>query len=159
MKELTESEALYKASAYCSTAERCLSEMKNKLTGWGVNEEAQTRILKRLMAERFIDEVRYCHSFIKEKLRFNKWGKKKIMQALRQKQIPAAICEEGLARIDEEEYLSLLRSLLAAKKRTLRANTEYERNGKLIRFAVSRGFEMEIILRCVKMPDDAEMDF
>lgn len=159
MKELTESEALYKASAYCSTAERCLSEMKNKLTEWGMNEEAQSRILKCLTDERFIDEIRYCRSFIKEKLRFNKWGKKKIMQALWQKQIPSAICEEELARIDEEEYLSLLRSLLAAKKRTLKANTEYERNGKLVRFAVSRGFEMEIILRCVKMPDDAEMDF
>ena len=159
MKELTESEALCKASAYCSVAERCVSEVKAKLMAWGVEEEAQTRILKCLVDERFIDEIRYCRSFIREKLRFNKWGKKKILQALWQKQIPAVVFEEGLGEIDEEEYLSLLRSLLAAKKRTLKADTEYERNGKLIRFAISRGFEMEVILRCVKMPDDAELDF
>ena len=39
------------------------------------------------------------------------------------------------------------------KKRSVKANTDYERNGKLIRFAIGRGFEMEEILRCVKQVD------
>ncbi len=158
MKELGESEALSKAAAYCSAAERCSWEVKLKLEAWRVDEEAQIRILKRLADERFIDEARYCRSFIAEKLRFNKWGKRKIMQALWQKQLPPALCQAGLDEIDEEEYLAVLQSLIAAKKRTLKAETEYERAGKLIRFAAGRGFEMDAILHCIKRPDDAELD-
>lgn len=77
----------------------------------------------------------------------------KIVQALRLKKIPANMISLGLEAIDESEYLSILSGLIEQKKRSVKANTDYERNGKLIRFAIGRGFEMEEILRCVKQVD------
>lgn len=42
----------------------------------------------------------------------------------------------------------------------MKACTEYERNGKLIRFAVGRGFEIEAVCRCVIQTgeDDVYLD-
>lgn len=67
--------------------------------------------------------------------------------------IPTDVISLGLEEIDESEYLSILSGLVEQKKRSIKANTDYERNGKLIRFAIGRGFEMEEILRCVKQID------
>ena len=54
MKELSEEEALYKAAAYCSMAEHCLSEVSEKLENWGVSTEGRTRILKKLETENIL---------------------------------------------------------------------------------------------------------
>ncbi|MEG1685538.1 MAG: regulatory protein RecX [Bacteroides sp.] len=154
MKELSENEALYKAAAYCSAAEHCRGEMEDKLEAWEIEPEAKARILKRLVDEKYIDDARYCRCFVKDKFKFNKWGKIKISQALWQKRIAQHIAVQELATIDEEEYMNTLHELLAARKKTIKANSDYELNGKLIRFALGRGFEMNIIQRCVKLPDD-----
>ena len=154
MKELTEQEALCKIAAYCSAAEHCTSEVTEKLTAWGVAPEAQSRILNRLLQERYIDESRYARFYINDKFRFNKWGRNKIAQSLKLKKVPADVYMEHLYAIDEEEYLDILRSLLAAKRRSVKARNEYERNGKLIRFALGRGYELEAIRRCLPGADD-----
>lgn len=156
MKTWSEEEALCKAAAYCSRAERCSSDVSEKLDGWGVSPDGKRRILERLVAERYIDESRYCRFFIHDKLKCNKWGRHKIAQALWMKKIPSEISAPLLEEIDEEEYRSVLRSLLESKRRTLSARDEYEMNGKLIRFALGRGFEMDEIRRCaiVEETDD-----
>ena len=56
--------------------------------------------------------------------------------------------------IDEEEYLSILDSLLTAKRKSIHAENEYELNGKLMRFALSRGFEMKDIRHCIQLSDE-----
>jgi len=154
VKELSEQEALYKAEAYCSLAEHCLSEVAEKLEQWGVSSESKTRILKKLVAERFIDESRYCRFFIHDKFKYNKWGRNKIAQALWQKKIDRQVSDPLLGSIDEEEYRNVLCGLLEAKRKTVKARNEYELNGKLIRFALGRGFEMNEIKACLSLRDD-----
>ena len=87
MKELSEEEALYKAAAYCSMAEHCLSEVSEKLENWGVPTEGRTRILKKLETEKYINEERYCRVFLQDKNKKKKWGRKKKAQAQRPKKI------------------------------------------------------------------------
>lgn len=153
MKELNEEEALYKAAAYCSLAEHCSSEVSEKLDGWGVSSDSKRRILERLVAEKYLDENRYCRFFIHDKLKYDKWGRHKIAQALWMKKIPSEISAPLLEEIDEDEYRSVLRSLLESKQRTLSARNKYEMSGKLIRFALGRGFEMDEIRRCVAIKE------
>ena len=154
MNELTEKEALNKAAAYCSGSEHCFSEISAKLVQWGVDSDAQEKILKRLADEKFIDEERYCHFFVNDKFKFNKWGRIKIGQALYLKKIPATVSRKYLDAIDEREYMNTLRSLLASKKRSIHASDDYQLTMKLIRFAVSRGFEMNIIRKCMQLSDE-----
>ena len=86
--------------------------------------------------------------------RYNQWGRIKIMQALRLKNIPDTCCREALAEIEEEEYLCVLRKLLQSKARSVKAASDYERNGKLIRFGLSRGFEMNAITRSLHVEEE-----
>ena len=63
-------------------------------------------------------------------------------------------CREALAEIEEEEYLCVLRKLLQSKSRSVKAVSDYERNGKLIRFGLSHGFEMNAITRCLHVEEE-----
>ena len=144
MTNITETEALNKVAAYCSTAEHCRAEISEKLQRWGLPYDVIDRILKRLV----------CRAFVNDKYRFAKWGKVKIAQALQLKKISYNTCRQFLNEIDEEEYLSILDSLLTAKKKSIHAENEYELNGKLMRFALSRGFEMKDIRRCIQLSDE-----
>ena len=130
-----------------------MSEVEAKLEQWGADHEIKDRVIEHLIKEKYIDQRRYCAAFVRDKYRFNQWGRMKIVQALRLKKIPTDVISLGLEEIDESEYLSILSGLVEQKKRSIKANTDYERNGKLIRFAIGRGFEMEEILRCVKQID------
>jgi regulatory protein len=155
MKELSEAEALGKAAAACSTTEYCRLDMAEKLKRWGQQPPAIERILRRLEAERFMDEERYARAFVRDKYRFAKWGRVKIAGMLRQKAIPQAVIRRALdEEIDETEYRRLLREALLAKQKSIRADSDYERNGKLIRFAMGRGYEPEAIRSCLNVDDE-----
>ncbi|KAA6329602.1 Regulatory protein RecX [termite gut metagenome] len=146
---MTENEALNRMAAYCSGVEHCRAEVREKLLRQELDENAIERILNRLEKEKFMDNERYTRSFINDKIRFDKWGKLKIKQALYFKQIPQEVVNRELEKIDEEEYLSLLRDILEKKKKTIRAKDAYEQKGKLMRFALGKGFEMEDIEKCM----------
>lgn len=154
MSELTEKEALSKAAAYCSASEHCFSEIIAKLSQWGVAADVQKKIIKRLVDEKFIDEERFCSFFVNDKFKFNKWGRIKIGQALYMKKISPDISKKYLNDIDEREYMNTLRSLLASKKKSIHASDDYQSTMKLIRFAVSRGFEMGLIRKCMQLSDE-----
>lgn len=156
MNTITEEEALHKVAAYCSTAEHCRAEVSEKLQKWSVDYEVIERILHRLETEKYIDDERFCRAFVDDKFRFAKWGKVKIAQGLYMKKIPSDVAWRHLNEIDQDEYLDILRGLLIAKRKSIRANDDYELNGKLVRFALSRGFEMKDIRLCVQLSDEEE---
>lgn len=155
---MTEAEALKKLAAYCSQAEHCRAEVVEKMQRWGLPYEAIDCIVERLVEERFIDEERYCRAFINDKYRLERWGKVKISQALQLKKIPSKIYWSYLNEIDKEEYLAVLRKLLASKRKSIHANSDFELNGKLIRFALSRGYEMDDIRLCIDVPEENMME-
>ena len=154
MKEMTEKEALQRAAAFCSEAEHCTWEVKQKLVKWSIDSRFWDSILLYLIREKFIDESRYATCFIREKLKYNKWGRVKIKYALFQKQIPESTIEDALEQVDEQEYIHLLQGVLEAKRKLLKSPDSYERNKKLIHFALSRGFEAPLIYHCLKMPSN-----
>ena len=149
-KECTAEEARLKAEAYCSMAERCTDDVLRKLRQWGAPEDAHGAIVDALREERYIDDRRYAVAFVRDKYRFNQWGRIKISQALRVKHVALEDISAALEEIDEEEYESILVSLLEKKRQGIKANSDYERNGKMIRLAVSHGYEMGEIFRCMK---------
>lgn len=159
MKTYSEKELTLKAEAYCSSAERCPADMEEKLRQWGAGEEVLARVMAHLFEGRYLDASRFCRSFVRDKYRFNQWGRMKIVQALRMKRLDGTDIEAGLEEIDEEEYTEILKKLLRQKARSIKAKTPYERNAKLIRFAVGRGFTTDEVMRHVKQVEaDAYSD-
>lgn len=144
-KELNEQQIFLKLSSICASAEHCSYDMEQKMIRWQVPEKIQAKVIQRLIEERFIDDERYCRAFVHDKIRYNKWGQLKIEQALFQKHIDRDITSHVLDEIEDEEYLDVLRPLIKSKSKTIKAESEYEFNGKLIKFALSRGFTMKLI--------------
>ena len=91
----------------------------------------------------------FTRSFVRDKIVFNKWGRRKIEQALWQKHIPQSISQPILDEIEPQEYLNVLRPLLKSKYLTIKAETDYERSMKLIKYAMGRGFTLDIIRLCI----------
>ena len=146
---MTANEVLYKLAAKCSTSEQCLSDVEAKLEKYDLTEEEKTRILRHLVEEGYVDDKRYAEAFVRDKYRFNKWGRMKIAQGLRMKGIDNETINTAMEAIDEEEYIAILRELIKAKRKSTRGNSEYEINGKLVRFATGRGFEFGAIRQCL----------
>ena len=151
---MTEQEVLLKLTALCAGSEHCSHEMLEKMRRWEVDEATQVSVMAYLTNEKFIDDERFCRLFVREKIRFNKWGRRKVEMALYQKRIPAEISKPILDEVPDEDYLAVLRPLIKSKGKTVRAASEYEKNMKLIKFAMGRGFTFDIIRQCLS----GEMD-
>jgi regulatory protein len=141
--------ALKKSMALCAGREMCCSDIRNKLNTWDVSERDADRIIEQLCHDRFIDEDRYALAFVKDKFRYNKWGKIKISYSLQRKKIPETSIRKALESIDDELYLSVLRDILANHRRTIKAKNQYDLKGKLLRFGLSKGFESNYIYEII----------
>lgn len=153
IKNMSEQQALQRLAALCSKGEHCSHEMIEKMRRWGLEEEAQARIMERLVKGKYIDDSRFCRLFIEDKVRFNKWGRRKIEQSLWAKRIPEDIYRPILDEMEDEEYERVLVPLLKSKRKSIKAGTEYERNMKLVKFALGRGFTMDVIRKCMDCCD------
>ena len=155
-KEMTEQETFLQLAAICAQAEHCEQEMRDKMKRWELDETVQNRVIDRLTKERYIDQERYARAFVNDKIRYNKWGRRKVQQALWQKRIDNDIQQRVLDEISDKEYLAVLRPLLKQKRKSIRAASAYEENQKLVRFALGRGFTFDIIRQCLDVDDEME---
>lgn len=122
-----------KAEIYCARGEHCIEDVRTKLLQWGAPDDIITPIVTHLLANDYINEQRYCNAFAHDKLRYQKWGKKKIAYALHSKRIATNIIEDALKNIDETEYNTILSKLITQKKGATKE--------QVTRFCMQRGFE------------------
>jgi regulatory protein len=155
-----EDEIFNSLASYCSQAERCVQDVEKKMTNTDLTEEEKQKVIERLKQENFIDERRFCRSFVADKFRFNKWGRVKICYELKQKNIRHELYDEALEVIDEKEYLSILEKLLTGRIHSTKGLPN-EIFRKVYRFASSKGFESNLIVdtlkRIIKGADDIEV--
>ncbi len=157
-RPMTEAEALRKTADLCARSEHCSGEMADKMRKWGLDEETQARVIARLVKERYIDDERYTRSFVNDKVKYNKWGRRKIEQALWMKHVDSDTANRVLDEVADEEYLAVLRPLLKSKYPTIQATSDYERSMKLIKYAMWRGFSLHLIRQCIDEAADVEED-
>lgn len=150
---MTETEGKTRAEAYCSAAEHCRSEVRAMLERHGAEKPDIESIINNLVKEGFIDESRYARAFVHDKVRFARWGRVKIAQALWQKRIPQDITDAALESIEDDEYLAALRDVVKAKFRTVKGATEYERKMKTMRSVCSRGYEPALVRKVLDLSD------
>lgn len=153
-KPITESQALKKLGDLCAKTEHCSGEIMEKMYKMGLPEDAKTRIMEKLTKYSYVDDERFTNAYVYDKIRYNKWGRRKIEQALWAKRIDNKIANLVLDAVPDEEYLSVLRPLLKSKYPTIKAETDYERSVKLIKYALGKGFTFNLIKQCI----DAAVD-
>ena len=158
MNTMTEQEAYLRLAALCAQAEHCEYEMQEKMRRWEIADDAQARVMQRLITERYVDDERFARAFANDKVKYNKWGRRKVEQAMWLKHIAEDIRQRVLDSIDDEVYIAILRPLLQQKRRSVKAHNDYELRQKLIKFAIGRGFTMDIIKQCISIDDEEEYD-
>lgn len=156
MREMTEQTALSKLAALCSTGEHCRQDIRQRLLRWGLDDEAQARIMQRLEEEHYVDDRRFCQAYVHDKVSYDRWGRRKIELALRAKGIADDISRPVLDAVDDRVYVSALRPLLQSKLRTMKARDDYDLACKLTRFAMQRGYTMDIIRQCIDIAAAAD---
>lgn len=142
--ETIEDKLYARATSYCAKAEHCESEVMEKLLQWKGDEEADLQaVIARLRENNFLSDERYCSSYVRDKFRFNHWGKIKIRAMLHAKRLGDAAIETALEEeIDEAEYLETLEKLVNEKLRSLKSDDPHLFE-KVYRFVAGRGFDYE----------------
>lgn len=152
-KNVTPEKAYARMTRICARKEYAPFDIRQKLLRLDLTDDVVELLLERLTKERYIDERRYAESYIRDKLQFNKWGKRKIELHLARKRISTEVVADAFTQFSESQLSESLLSLLEKKRKSITGRSDYERNGKLIRYALGRGFSMEEIIRCLKMMD------
>lgn len=157
-KQITAQQALQKLTAQCARAEYCSADIRRKLRLWHLPESDADEIIDYMQREKYVDDSRYSRFFVEDKLHGNGWGRMKIRQALKAKLVADDVIDEALATIPDADYLEVLMPLIKQKWHTVQAATDYERSGKVIRFAMGRGFTMDEIRHCIDQLAEADLE-
>ena len=104
--------ALEKLRRYCAYQERCHQEVRSKLLSLKVYGDDLEEIISELIDDNYLNEERFATAYARGKFRMKRWGRIKIMQELKRRQISAYLIKKGLAEIDEKEYLQAMRDLI-----------------------------------------------
>ncbi len=139
--------ALKKMIHYCDYQDRCKKEIFTKLDTFELDDNDRDFIVNFLNDEGFINDERYCRSFVKGKLNLKKWGVNKIKLSLIAKGIDREIIDDILSEIDKDSYKEELVNLLKNKK--INEDDPYKRKAKLIRYAVSKGYSISEVMEAL----------
>lgn len=138
-------EAKFKLEALCAYQERCSQELDRKMFQWGLDQEDRDRLLADLISNNFLSEERFAEAFVSGKVNIKRWGKIKIRQQLKQKNISEYSIKKALAGISDEVYFGNLNHLAERKYNSLNERDSYAKKAKIYRFLASKGYETEYI--------------
>ena len=130
---------------YCALQEKSKWDVIQKMKEWGLNKNSQDYILELLINEKYIDEERYSKSFCSGKFKIKKWGKIKLENELKKKNIPKVCIEKGLKEIDDFDYLQELKYLLEKKMNNIKEKNYFIKNKKIALYLINKGYEYNLV--------------
>ena len=149
-QRFTPQQALPKAKNYCAYQERCHSEVKDKLFGFGLNQSEVDEITSKLIEENYLNEERFALLYAGGHFRTKQWGRVKIKYELKKKQVSEYCIKKALASLDAALYSKTLYRLAEKKLLTLKGEKNiFVRKRKLQDHLLQKGFENDLIREIV----------
>ena len=145
MSNITSEQALKKSESYCAYQERSQQEVRDKLYSWGLHKKEVENLITLLIDSGFLKEERFATAFAGGKFRIKKWGRAKIKAGLKLKNVSEPLIKKALSSIDEKEYQKTLRAVIDSKSKSVKETNPFKRKHKIATYAISRGFEPEIV--------------
>lgn len=155
-KKLTPLVALEKLKNWCAYQERSQFEVRNKLYEYGVYKEDAENIITQLIQENFLNEERFAIAFARGKFRIKHWGKIKIRIELKQHKVSDYCIKKALNQIDGNEYFATLEKIIEKKKAEIKEANKIKKHYKIIKYAMSRGYEQDLIMEAIKNLENNE---
>ncbi|WP_128546279.1 regulatory protein RecX [Larkinella soli] len=138
-------DALRRAASFCAYQERTQQEVRDKLDEWDIYGDEAEEIIVALIEQNYLNEERFAKTFAGSKFRVKRWGKHKIRQHLKQRGITGYNLEQAMKEIEPDDYRRTLIDLLEKKKRTLHEENPLILKQKLVRFALAKGYESDLV--------------
>jgi regulatory protein len=136
---------LEKIRVYCNYQERCLNDIQEKLKKINIQPSYIEKIIQDLIKEEFVNEERFVKNYVIGKFQNNKWGKHKIIHALRQKNIPDIYINLGLNEINEEDYIKTIKEIISMKQKEIKEKNTFTRQYKIANHLISKGYENDVV--------------
>ncbi|MGB0486706.1 MAG: regulatory protein RecX [Flavobacteriaceae bacterium] len=144
-ENFTINEIEQKLKRYCSYQDRCHNEVEKKLKEFDLIEEAKNKILFNLINENYLNESRFSENFVRGKFKIKNWGKIKIVQELKSRNISDINIKRGLMEIDEVEYKNKLENIFNKKLSSLGNQSVINKKKKIFSYLSYRGWETNLI--------------
>ena len=138
-------DALSKAAMFCAYQERTQQEVRDRLKDWGIWGDDAEEVIAGLIEQNYLNEERFAKSFAGGKFRVKGWGKRKIKQHLQQRGISGYNLDQAMKEIAPADYRETLATLLTKKRQTIRDDNPLVVKQKLVRYALSKGYESDLI--------------
>ncbi len=146
LQNFTPQQAMLKIKQYCAYQERCHAEVKDKLYSFGLFKKEVDQIIADLIAENYLNEERFAIHFAGGKFRMKQWGKNKIKQALKQKQISDYCIKKALKEIDGSNYKKTFEKLVEQKMKAQKSEKNiFIKKKKLQDFLLMKGYESDLV--------------
>jgi regulatory protein len=150
-QQYTPEQSLPKIKQYCAYQERCHKEVREKLYSFRLNKIEVEQIISTLINENYLNEERFAIQFAGGKFRMKQWGKIKIKQALKFRQVSDYCIKKALKEIDGVSYERAFQKLSEQKLKTLKSERNiFVKKRKLQDFLLQRGFENDLIKEVLK---------
>ncbi|MCX6182351.1 MAG: regulatory protein RecX [Bacteroidetes bacterium] len=149
-KIYTYTQALQKAQKYCAYQERCQEEVRESLSGLGLEEEIIENVIAELVNQNFLNEERFSCAYARGKFKNNEWGWIKIENELRQRKISSYCIAKAKKEIDPVLYRETISKLALKKLREVKGESLYNQKGKVFRYIAGKGFESDLVLQIIE---------
>lgn len=143
-------QALQKIEHYCAYQERCHDEVISKLKSLKLNSNEIDEIIVHLIEHNFLNETRFACSFARGKHRIKFWGKVRIINELKFRNISQYNINLGLAEITPEEYATTFDTLAQRNWESIRESNIQKKRKKCSDFLLRKGFESNLVYKKIK---------
>jgi regulatory protein len=144
-KSYTVAEATKLMENFCAYQERCHKEVAQKLYDLNMIPEARDQITLHLLQHNFLNEERFSKAFARGKFSIKNWGRIKIVNELKFRNVSAYNIKTALKEIDDADYLKTLQKVAKKKWVLIKEPNAFKKRSKLLTYLSSKGFETEFI--------------
>ena len=147
-----------KMAKYCLYQDRCHWEVEKKLRDFDLIPEAKDEIILKLIDYGFLNEERFTHNFVRGKVNQKMWGKNRLRQELKLRQIDQKLIEQAFKEeINADKYWTNLLHLTRKKFRLLASEREsFKKINKVKAYLAYKGYEFDLMNDAIEMVKSEE---
>ncbi len=149
-KHISVQEAKKKLEHYCAYQDRCHKEVVVKLKEMRMIPQAIDSIVTHLIQENYLNEERFAKSFARGKFNIKKWGRNRIVNELKQRQISRFNIKTALEEINDDDYYDTLNELAIKRWEQLQESNLQKKKKKTADFLLYRGWESDLVYQKLK---------
>lgn len=135
---------------YCAYQERSHKEVRGKLLDLGIYGDDLEEILAQLISDNFLNEERFARAYARGKFRMKQWGRRRILQELKFRDVSAYSIRKAMEEIPEADYLETLETVIRKKADALDEPDGFKRRNKVAQYVIGRGFEPNLVWETIE---------